>query len=78
MSEVRAKFVCVEKSEAGHQPCQITSKVTLRPVVNGSVENEWFYAATPGGQIDLQVVNPAAAKQLEVGKSYYVDFIPAD
>jgi hypothetical protein len=77
-SVVRAKFRCEEKSETGIQPCHVTSKLVLRPVVNGSDENEWFYAATPGGQIDLQVVNPAAAKQFEVGKTYYIDFTPAE
>jgi hypothetical protein len=35
-------------------------------------------AATPSGQIELQVVNPEAAKRFEVGKTYYVDFSPAE
>jgi hypothetical protein len=78
MDNVRAKFVCVEKTLKGSQPCQVTAKVVLNPVVTGSVENEWFYSATPAGQINLEVVNPGAAGQFAVGKEYYIDFTPAD
>lgn len=35
-------------------------------------EIQGFWAATPNGKIELFTVNPAA--QLELGKTYYVDF----
>ena len=67
---VRAKFVCslVDKS---------TKCVYLYPVYTGSEENKQFFAATPGGQITLNVVNEAAMGQFEQGKEYYIDFSPA-
>jgi len=65
---VRAKFYCFLKEEG---------VVKLSPVVSGSDENKSFYKWTPGGNIDLQIVNEEAMKQFEVGKEYYVDFTEA-
>jgi len=48
--------------------------VFLSPVVSGSQENEAFFRWTPGGNIHLQTVNPAALAEFEPGKEYYVDF----
>ena len=39
-------------------------------------ENVRFTKATPWGDIKLGVDNPAALAQFEVGKYYYVDFVP--
>jgi hypothetical protein len=75
---VRAKFLCVEKGEAGHQPCQKTAKVILQPVAGTNEENKSFWKWTPSGKIELQVLNTEAADQFEVGKEYYVDFTPAN
>lgn len=74
MSTVRAKFKVqsVTKAEGG------ANRVELRPVTGGSPENEQFYKWTPGGSIDLQTVNEAAAAQFEPGAQFYVDFIKAD
>jgi len=33
-----------------------------------------FQKATPNGFAEFQIDNPAAAAQLVIGKSYYVDF----
>lgn len=75
---VRAKFLCIEKGEAGLQPCQKTAKITLTPVTGTTEENKSFWKYTPSGKIELQVVNPEAADQFEVGKEYYIDFTPAN
>ncbi|MFJ1255989.1 hypothetical protein [Cupriavidus sp. CuC1] len=40
-------------------------------------EDQKFCKATPSGSIEIQVDNPAAVAQFELGKSYYVDFTPA-
>lgn len=64
---VRAKFVCNWKDEKG-------STITLSPVYSGSEENKAFFAATPGGSIQLYTTNPDAAAAFEQGKEYYVDF----
>lgn len=37
-------------------------------------ENHAFFTATPYGQIDLNVQNPAGAEILIPGRDYYVDF----
>lgn len=56
--------------------------VTFRTVYEGdakkSPENARFTTATPWGEIKLGIDNPEALKQFEAGKSYYVDFTPAD
>ena len=67
---VRAKVKCYEKSEGG--------LLVLRPVAEGSAENEQFFKWTPSGEIRLGVMNPAALEQFEVGKEYYADFTPAE
>lgn len=40
-------------------------------------EDQRFQKATPTGTIEIQIDNPAAVAQFELGKSYYVDFTPA-
>lgn len=44
---------------------------------NADPENIRFAEATPWGDIWLDINNPAALEQFEVGKEYYVDFTPA-
>jgi hypothetical protein len=41
-------------------------------------ENGKFFNATPYGKIELGTVNPEAWKQFELGKEYYIDFVPAE
>lgn len=66
---VRAKFKCDFKKE---------NYVAFSPVYSGSEENKKFFSATPGGQINLYVVNSDAMKLFEMGKEYYIDFTPAE
>ncbi|MDE2232873.1 MAG: hypothetical protein KGJ90_01960 [Patescibacteria group bacterium] len=75
---VRAKFWVESKKEIRGDACGAGFVVELRPVCNGSDENKEFYKWTPAGSIVLETVNKDAADALEVGKSYYVDFIKAD
>lgn len=49
-------------------------RVIFRPVIGDSEENAKFFAATPGGVIDLQVVSVAARAGLDVGREYDVHF----
>lgn len=74
MSTVRAKFKVhsVTESEGG------LKTATLHPVVGGSPENEKFFKYTPGGQINLGTINPAAAEQFVPGRQFYVDFTAAE
>ncbi|WP_292163115.1 hypothetical protein [Mesorhizobium sp.] len=41
-------------------------------------ENTKFWKASPSGSFEMNVVNAAAADMFEVGKTYYLDFTPAD
>jgi hypothetical protein len=41
-------------------------------------EDVSFQKATPSGFAEFQVDNPKAIEQMVIGKSYYVDFTPAD
>jgi hypothetical protein len=84
MPTVRAKFHVQSKTlsstgskDAAGQPINQTS-VKLTPVYGGSDENRKFFASSPSGSIELGIINQAAADQFEVGKSYYVDFTPAE
>jgi len=40
-------------------------------------EDQRFYDATPSGNFEMLVNNPAALAQFELGKMYYVDVTPA-
>lgn len=70
--QVRAKFKVdsVLRNMTG-------ATIELRPVINGSVENEKFYKYTPSGHIQLSTVNDEAAAQFEPGDEFYVDFTRA-
>lgn len=41
-------------------------------------EDQSYSKATPTGEIRMQVDNPQALQQFELGKAYYVDFSRAD
>jgi hypothetical protein len=47
----------------------------MYPVSDGSEENKKFFAATPCGSLELSTMN---GQPFQAGKSYYVDFTPAD
>jgi hypothetical protein len=77
---VRAKFVVNSIERKKHwdrTKGEETQTIKLTPVVGGSEENKAFYAATPGGHIELCTLNEDAGKQFELGKEYYIDFTPA-
>lgn len=80
MSPVRAKFrVTQTVQNAAHGKHEKpTHTIRLSPVTSGSPENEEFYKWTPGGSIELSVVNDETAQQFELGQEYYVDFTPAE
>lgn len=70
---VKCKFVCqsVLLDKNG-------GTVTLTPVTTGSPENESFFKWTPFGEIKMGVLNEDAVEQFVPGRSYYIDFTPAD
>jgi len=53
--------------------------IILSPVYSDdpNSENRAFWDATPSGKIELSVVHEGVGKQFELGREYYVDFLPA-
>ena len=41
-------------------------------------ENQRFNKASPSGELSITIDNPAAQGFLQPGKSYYLDFSPAE
>jgi hypothetical protein len=72
---VRAKFTCI-CVDGGTGV--FNNEYTLRfvPVTSGSAENEKFFAATPAGELEMQIVNEETAKQFKSGQEYYIDITP--
>lgn len=71
---VRCKFKCVsvEKVEGwGEQRFHYNYRFSA--VVGGSEENKKFFASTPSGEFKFQAVQ---GELFEVGKEYYLDFLP--
>jgi len=64
----RCKVVCsqIQKFDDG-------SVLHFYPVYTGSEENKQFFAQTPGGVVNFNIVNPETSAKFEVGKEYYVD-----
>jgi hypothetical protein len=74
---IRAKFTC--QQNIPHDDGD-GAYVSFYPVTSNppTPENLSFWNATPSGQIAMSITNPNAVRQFEVGKDYYVDFIPVD
>ena len=73
---VRAKFVVSGITDKGPYNPKI---VTLSAQYDMSIpEDRRFQKATPWGEIQLHIDNPAAVDQLKIGKGYYVDLTPCE
>lgn len=70
---MRAKFTVnsIETFSYGGQ------RAKLSAVYSGTPEDNQFAKATPSGQLEITIDNPAAQGYLIPGKSYYLDFTPA-
>lgn len=77
MTTTRAKFVVQSITrQKGWAEFPEIYQITLNPVVNDTEKNEHFYAATPGGNVDLSVFRESVGKMFDVGQEVYVDFTP--
>lgn len=75
---IRAKFkVQSITKQVGWNGVKELHTIKLQPVTSGSDENKAFYAATPGGSIDISVVPESVGNQFSIGQEFYVDFTPA-
>lgn len=77
---VRAKFKLHSYETSLHysDPKKELRTLKFSPVTGGSDENQRFFAWTPGGQLQLGLLNPEAWTQFELGKEYYLDFTVAE
>lgn len=75
---IRAKFKVANKVKEAWKASDGTDvfTVTLYPVVGGSSENDAFFAATPGGQLQLSVVREGTADMFDTGDEFFVDLTP--
>lgn len=74
---VRAKFSVVElKKTLFLGQTGKPSEVVVLQAAMGEGNKEWS-RYTPSGRIEMQIDNPAAAEQFEIGKDYLVTFEPA-
>lgn len=76
MPEVRGKFKVTEIKRTHWN--QTLAEVKLEAVYSGSPEDNTYAEATPSGSIVMQITNPEAIEKLPLGKSFYVDFTPAE
>lgn len=72
---MRAKFKVIAVTT--HES-DITSRIVkLRCEHDGSIpEDGQLPIAAPSGYIEILINDPAAIEELELGRSFYVDFIP--
>lgn len=76
---VRAKFRCNTETHKkyGPAPEHVTRSYEFLAMYDPETPEDQRYAkATPSGSLTIQVDNPAVV--FEPGKSYYLDFTPAD
>jgi hypothetical protein len=70
---MRAKFRCESVTQFVAQ-----ENVELRPVTQGSLENNSFSKYTPAGKLEMCITNPGAIGFFQPGKEYYLDITPAN
>lgn len=74
---VRAKFTVQEHRTTSYNPQSKT--VILRPQYDTTTPEDQRYAkATPSGELTMQIDNPPALAEFELGRTFYVDFTPAE
>ena len=77
---VRAKLRVESVTHAHyHKDAPPYSTVKLTAQYDDSIpEDQRFQKATPSGHCEMQIDNPAALEQFVPGKTFYLDFTPAD
>ncbi len=75
---VRAKMKCWENHPSPSGDSERTAFVRLSAVVDDSPENKSWSKWTPNGEVTLSITNPDAIDAFVPGKTYFVDFTPAD
>ena len=72
---VRAKFTLTSIKSHAYSSGKT---LTFQAVYDQSIpEDQRFQKATPWGQFEMTIDNPAALEQFELGKAYYFEASPA-
>lgn len=77
VSKVRAKFKVLSVNKKDDDMIN----VEMWPVTacdDPSNENNLYWKWTPAGRVELISVNEQVGKFFQVGKEYYLDFVPAN
>ena len=76
MVTVKFKVTTITENEHWDKSKGSLKTILLDPVYDKDPESEngRFFAATPGGNINLPIVNANASKEFEVGAEYFVTF----
>ena len=78
---VRAKFRCTRVTHhETYSPTDVCAEVVLAPVygTQDRPDNAEWSKATPQGEIKMTITNPTAIEAFSPGKSFFVDFTPAE
>lgn len=70
---VRSKFTLTEVTQTRGTAKRLKFEATYDSTIP---EDQRFQKATPYGQFEMTVDNPAALAQFELGKAYYFDATP--
>lgn len=74
---VRAKFRCTERKEQASYTEGGKNAEIVRLVAVSDPQNKEWAKWTPSGTIEMQIDNPSALDQFQVGGYYFVDFTRA-
>ena len=80
---IRCKFRMTEQKNTigywdGAEAIMATVKMIAVHSEDPDDPNKAFWDATPHGEFLMGTVNPAAIRELVVGKEYYIDLTPVD
>lgn len=71
---VRAEFYCNAINKSSDNSTAVAHLIVVK---TGSAENESWSKYTPSGQLQMVISTPAAFEQIELGKEYFIDIVPA-
>ncbi|MDO3434323.1 hypothetical protein QWJ46_16710 [Rhizobium sp. CBN3] len=75
---VRAKFRCLSVTHFADNGPDPQAEIRFNAVYGTGEENKSWSKWTPSGELKMMVTNPSAIEAFELGKSYYLDFTPAE
>lgn len=75
---VRAKFRCLSITHFADNGTDPQAEIRFHAVYGTGEENKSWSKWTPSGELKMMVTNPSAIEAFELGKSYFLDFTPAE